>query len=309
MLNPVQIAALLLMPEVGRRAVQHLINTGLECTHLRPQELGDLLLEAGAQGPRIRIPTAGEMKKAYSSAERLLANAERLGMQVLTPDMQIFPKRLRDIPDPPVMLYVRGSVNCLLAETSVAVIGTREPSSYGAAIAEKLAARLAAKGIVVTSGLASGCDTAAHQGCLRAGGQTVAVMAHGLDRIYPAQNRELASGILDSDGCLISEYFPGVAPCPRSFIERDRLQSGLSAAVVVIETDIKGGTMHTVRFCLDQRRALGCIAHPPDLASHPKARGNQKLIADKSAFAIPDKEALEEFIGKFHARNAGVPTS
>ena len=303
-LDPTQIAALLLLPGVGRAAVRRLIERAFKVAPQGPQDLQDFLLKAGAHGLGVSIPTGDEMEKAYEDAEILMKNAEHLGMKVLTPGMPAFPPQLCRIPDSPVMLYVKGNVNCLSAETVIAVIGTREPSRWGATAAERIAASLAAKGIVVTSGLALGCDTAAHRGCMLAGGHTIAVMAHGLDRVYPAQNRQLAAGILNSGGCLVSEYAPGVAPSPKYFVERDRLQSGLSGAVIVIETNLRGGTMHTVGFCLKQGRLLGCVAHPSGLVSHPKAQGNRKLIAEKKAIAIPDKEALEEFLGLLPGRSA-----
>src|SRR4030095_14350902 len=137
-------------------------------------------------------------------------------------------------------------------------------------------------------------------GCLQAGGKTAAVLAHGLDQIYPSQNYGLARNILDSGGWLVSEYPPGVKPRGHLFVERDRLQSGLSAAVIIIETDTISGTMHTARFCLKQRRLLACLAHPQKFASHDKTRGNRALISEASAFPLADKKALEEFVRLFH---------
>lgn len=300
-MNTLHIVTLLSAPGVGRRTVQQLLNADLAFVPSRPQELRDLLLERSrTHAPRMRVPSDAELEKAYNDAERLLESAENQGVQVLGPDSQDFPEQLRDIPDPPVVLYVRGNVHCLAARSAVAVIGTREPSHFGAAAAGRLAATLADKGIVVVSGLALGCDTAAHTGCLETGGKTVAVMAHGLDQVYPSQNRALAERILDSDGCLVSEYPPGVRPRGNFFVERDRLQSGLSAAVIIVETDIKGGTMHTARFCLEQQRLLGCLVHPPKFADHPKARGNRQLIAEEKAFALATKADVDEFVAVFH---------
>lgn len=306
-MNTLHIVTLLSAPGVGRRTVQQILDANLAFAPSRPQELRDLLLErAKTHAPRMRVPTDAELEKAYSDAERLLESAEHQGVQVLGPDNPDFPDQLRAIPDPPVVLYARGNVRCLAAGSAVAVIGTREPSFFGAAAAERLAATLADKGIVIVSGLAIGCDTAAHTGCLEAGGQTVAVMAHGLDHVYPAQNRALAERILDSGGCLVSEYPPGVRPRGNFFVERDRLQSGLSAAVIIVETDVKGGTMHTARFCLEQRRLLGCLVHPPKFAEHPKARGNQQLIAEEKAFALATKADVDEFVAIFH-KPATIP--
>lgn len=117
-------------------------------------------------------------------------------------------------------------------------------------------------GATVVSGLAIGCDTAAHSGCLSVHGETIAVLAHGLDRVYPAVNRELVGEILDTGGCLLSEYPPKTRPFPANFVERDELQAGLSDGVIVVETGVKGGTMHTVRFSQEQRKPLACVKHP-----------------------------------------------
>jgi DNA processing protein len=299
-MNALHLVALLSAPGIGRRTVQQILKADLAFAPSRPQELRDLLLETKADNPRTRVPTAAEMEKAYTDAERLLENAERLGVRVLSPDSAAFPNPLRNIPDPPVVLYARGNIDCISTESAVAVVGTREPSAFGQVSAQRIAGALAAKGLIVVSGLAIGCDAEAHSGCLQANGQTVAVMAHGLDQIYPAQNRDLAYSILDSGGCLVSEYPPGTKPRSNFFVERDRLQSGLSAAVVIVETDVAGGTMHTARFCLEQRRLLGCLVHPPKFASHPKARGNQKLLAEEGAFPLSSKEAIEEFVGLFY---------
>jgi DNA processing protein len=299
LMNTLHIVTLLSAPGVGRRTVQQILDTNLAFAPSRPQELRDILLEASTRSPRMRVPSNAELEKAYNNAEMIMESAEHLGVKVIGPDSPTFPDSLRTIPDPPVVLYARGNIACLSTQSAVAIIGTREPSTFGLAAAERIGAVLAGKGLVIVSGLALGCDAAAHLGCLKSNGHAVAVLAHGLDNVYPAQNRDLASHILDSNGCLISEYPPGTKPRGNFFIERDRLQSGLSAAVIVIETDVKGGTMHTAHFCLKQQRLLGCLVHPPKFASHAKARGNQKLIAEENAFPLSTKEDMDKFLHLF----------
>jgi DNA processing protein len=299
MINTHHIVTLLSAPGVGRKTVLQVLQSSSQFTPSRVDELRELLIELKTQNPKTRVPTDVELKAAYDSAEATLEKAEELSIKVLALTSPNFPPQLSNIPDPPVVLYAKGNIDCLLARSAVAVIGTRDPSTWGEGAAERIGAILGNKRMVVVSGLAIGCDTGAHQGCIKAGGQTVAVLAHGLDKIYPSQNRELADSILDFDGCLVSEYPPGVSPRGNMFIERDRLQSGLSAAVIVIETDIKGGTMHTVRFCLEQERLLGCLAHPPKFIDHPKAKGNQKLIAEGRAVPLASKQNIEAFIARF----------
>jgi DNA processing protein len=299
-IKTLDILTLLATPGIGRRTVQQILETELESSPNSLQELRDLLLErAKTNGHRLRIPTSFELQEAYHSAERVLENSHDLGVQVIGSDTQMFPRQLRNIPDPPVVLYVRGNVQSLFREPAVAVIGTRDPSQFGLSAAEKLAGTLAAQQFVIVSGLAIGCDAAAHTGCLNAGGQTVAVMAHGLDNVYPSKHRDLAEKILDLGGCLVSEYPPGIRPRGNFFVERDRLQSGLSAAVIVIETDLKGGTMHTARFCLEQHRLLACVVHPPKFAAHDKARGNQMLIAEGKAIPLSSRADIDSFVARF----------
>ena len=219
-----------------------------------------------------------------------------------------YPSRLRHMPDPPAVLYVKGNALSLAAAASVAVVGTREPTEYGCKVARKLAFRLAEAGYVIVSGLAHGCDTLGHEGCLDAPGIGVAVMAHGLDRVYPAANRGLAERLLARNGCLVSEYAFGVTPARAAFAERDRIQSGLSDAVLVVETGVKGGTMHTVRFARAQRRALACIDHPERWRGEEKVQGNRMLIADGWATPIPDGETLMDFMGKVTATGHPTPS-
>jgi DNA processing protein len=168
-------------------------------------------------------------------------------------------------------------------------------------VARKSAATAVETGFAIVSGLAHGCDTFGHQGCVDANGIGVAVLAHGLDKVYPAANRGLAEELLERSGCLVSEYALGVGALRTSFAERDRIQSGLSDGVLVIETDIKGGTMHTVRFSREQRRLLACINHPAALRHESKTKGNQMLIAEKSAVPISNGEDLLAFLEKLKA--------
>ena len=159
----------------------------------------------------------------------------------------------------------------------IAIVGTREPTEYGITAAKRLGALFAESGYTVVSGLANGIDTAAHQGALEVDGLTVAVLASGLDTVYPIKNKELAGAILKNNGALVSEYSWGTMVNRSYFVARDRIQSGLSLGVFVVETGIKGGTMHTVKSCKEQKRSLIVLKHPPYLIGHPKTCGNAQL--------------------------------
>lgn len=239
--------------------------------------------------------TQAAIDTAYQQAEQSLEQHHQHEITIISYVDKQFPQQLREINSPPLILYLKGDLSILDPDNSVAVIGTRNPTPYGEDSGFKIGKRLAESGLIVVSGLATGCDTAGHQGCLAAGGKTVAVLAHGLHTIYPPCNQQLAAKIVENGGCLLSEYPYGYNYYPNTFIQRDRLQSGLSTAVIVIETDLTGGTMHTVRFSLQQKRILACLAYPPDKQQFlPK--GNQQLLTSGKAIPISNKEDLLSLI-------------
>jgi len=306
-LSNLHILTLLLTSRIGKRTVYNLLqNLTFEPTNI--PELREVLLESTNAGLEPAFLTEDTLEESLRCAEKLLENHEKAQVKIIGYCEQDFPQQLRTIPDPPVILYAKGNIECLRPEQSVAVIGTRHPTNYGRERANKIAQKFAEEGLIVISGLAEGCDTAGHEGCLKANGRTVAVLAHGLQMIYPAHNKQLAEQIVNSGGCLISEYWLGTKPFKSSFVERDRLQSGLSAAVVVIETDIKGGTMHTARFCLEQGRTLACIDHVPEQRSE-KSRGNQKLIAEEKAIPLRSPDQLESFVAKVFGKSVLSPVA
>lgn len=246
-----------------------------------------------------------DFREARKRAEMIKERVRAAGLRILIPTDADFPPRLKHIPDPPAILYARGNVACLHDPLSVAVIGTRRPTGYGRQAAFRIARTLAVRGMTIVSGLAAGCDTAGHEGCLAANGRTAATLAHGLDMVYPPRNKGLAERIVRASGCLLSEYPPGETPQPWYFIERDRLQSGLSRAVVVIETDGMDGTMHTVRFSKRQGRFLACLVHSAQFAAAPEIRGNQMLLAE-GAFPLAAASDVEALVARIRAMPSGL---
>lgn len=203
-----------------------------------------------------------------------------------------FPEALRNIANPPVGLYCLGDVSALSAEHLIAIIGTREPSEEGMKVARE-AGRIAARlGYVVVNGLALGVDTAALKGALDEGGRCVVTLPSGLDDIYPPSNKELADRIEVNRGCLVSEYPDGSEPQKHTFIERDRLQSGLSDAVIVIEADKESGTMHTTGFARRQGKRIACYISP----ELKRNSGGEDLVALGQATEIRDFGAMEAFM-------------
>lgn len=171
-----------------------------------------------------------------------------------------YPNRLTAISNPPLALYYRGDIGMINQNRNIAVIGSRRMSEQGAECAFRIGYELGRRGINAVNGLALGCDTRALQGALAAGGTCVAVMPCGLEQIVPQSNGRLAEKLLSVGGCLLSEY-PVRTPVHRyQYVERDRLQSGISDGVIVIEAECDSGTMHTVRHAIRQGRRLACIS-------------------------------------------------
>ncbi|NRQ18942.1 DNA-processing protein DprA [Ensifer sesbaniae] len=283
----VALAALMKLKGVGRRAALRIIYAPIPDSDAK-----ELVVD---RATRAKL-SEGALLDAWDRAEDELENTQASGIKFFSFHDEGYPERLRNIPDPPAVLYVKGDVKGLHAARCIAVVGTREPTPYGEAVARKSAATAAEEGFTIVSGLAHGCDTFGHEGCLDAHGVGVAVMAHGLDKVYPAANRGLAGRLLENGGCLVSEYPLGVTPMRTAFAERDRIQSGLSDAVLVVETDVKGGTMHTVRFSREQKRILACIDHPDKWKHEDKTKGNQMMIAERWARGIADGPALMQFL-------------
>jgi DNA processing protein len=170
-----------------------------------------------------------------------------------------YPELMRRIPDPPVTLYCKGNVELLCEFKKIAVIGTRRPTSSGWESAGQIAEAFAEKGWVIVSGLATGIDTAAHKGALKAGGATIAVLPGSLDNVYPEVNRGLAEEIVKNGGLLVTEYPWHTRLQKRFFVERDRIQSAMSLGVCVVQTEMSGGAMYTANFCKLYNKPVFCL--------------------------------------------------
>ena len=208
----------------------------------------------------------------------------------------MYPKRLSSILRPPLRLYYRGAIDIFNQNCSIAVIGSRHVSERGIEYAYQMGYELGQRGINVVNGLALGCDTHALRGALAAGGTCAAVMPCGLDQIVPQSNTELADKLLSGGGCLLSAY-PVQTPVQRyQYVERDRLQSGISDGVLVIEAACDSGTMHTVKYAMKQGRRLACL----DSKMVRNASGNRWLEEQKGVHVIVDFDDLNRFIADIH---------
>lgn len=212
--------------------------------------------------------------KARAAAEEEWNRTQENGGSILTPVDEEYPERLREIYDPPAVLWIRGDAS-LLSRPGIAVVGTRHPSTYGAGMAQMLSRDLAARGLTILSGMARGVDTAAHKGALEARGKTVAVWGTGIDVIYPKENKRLAEQIVESGGAIVSEYPLGTFPAPQNFPVRNRILSGLSVGVLVIEAAEHSGTRITARLAMEQNRDVYAV---PGNVTNKNAWGPNTLI-------------------------------
>ncbi|GFZ62841.1 hypothetical protein PSE10C_22930 [Pseudomonas amygdali pv. eriobotryae] len=226
-------------------------------------------------------PSAWEL--AQELAQKQHDAAEKAGAFIISALDEGYPALLSATKDDPFILFVKGTL-FKTPEKSVAIIGTRQPTRHGEMITRRITDFFCGQHWSVVSGLALGCDGIAHRAAIDAGGHTVAVLAHGLQTVAPSQHRKLAEEILDSGGALVSEYRFGQGALPTQFVKRDRTQAGLSQGVVMIQSDLKGGSLHASRAALDYERWLA-VPYPTtadELANEPKIQANL-MIANSDA--------------------------
>ncbi|MCS6771467.1 MAG: DNA-processing protein DprA [Kiritimatiellae bacterium] len=218
------------------------------------------------------------------------SRARRIGARIITQEEPEYPEQLKTIYDPPLVLYVRGSLE-KRDRQALAIVGTRSPTHYGVSMADRLAYQAAKAGFTIVSGLARGIDTVAHKSALKAGGRTLAVLGSALDRLYPSENAELADRIAEN-GAVISEYTLGREPDRSTFPYRNRIVSGLSMGLVVVEADLKSGALITANDAVEQGRSVFAV---PGRADTPHARGCHKLIKQGAVLCEGIDDILDEF--------------
>lgn len=230
---------------------------------------------------------------AHEQAHRLMANAFDNDVAVISFFDSQYPALLRHIPDPPPILYVKGQLRASIR--NVACVGTRNTTTFGIEVARRVTKLLVDNEYSIVSGLALGIDAESHQAALANGGHTVAILANGLDSVYPAKHRDLAQQILEQGGALLSEQPPGARAFAQNLIQRDRLQCGMSLATFVMQTDVVGGTMHTVRFTLEQGRILYVPVPPGQYAQEEQNRGIQALSEQTGRELVDTLNARDSF--------------
>lgn len=270
--------ALTMTPGLGPKRILDAVAAAGSASRVLELPLTDL------EGLRLPAPVAQFIfdGKARQAADAEWARVQAQGATVLSYGCPEYPERLREIYDPPAVLWVRGDVR-LLRRPSLAVVGTRHPTPYGSGMAELLARDLAARRLLIVSGMARGIDSAAHKGALAARMPTVAVWGTGIDVVYPKENRKLAEDILAGGGAIVSEMPMGTFPAPQNFPRRNRILSGLSVAVLVVEASENSGTRVTARCAAEQNRDLfavpGNVTNKGSWTPNLLIRQGAKLVA------------------------------
>jgi DNA processing protein len=251
-----------------------------------------------------------ELPNAWITAQNQacfqISEAERSNTRIISILDDDYPELLRSTKDAPYIIYVKGTLHTS-PKKSVAIIGTRQPTKHGIMIADRVTTFFAQNGWSIVSGLALGCDSIAHRSALAMGAHTVAVLAHGLDTVSPSSHKQLTLDILNAGGALVSEYGFGSSAIPSNFVKRDRTQAGLAQGVVMIQSDLKGGSLHASRAALQYGRWLA-VPYPTDQdreAAEAKIQANL-LFASNSTYEkknllkceTKDLDRLHIFFGK-----------
>jgi DNA processing protein len=248
------------------------------------------LTELEATGMRAVSAQSVATGKSMELAQQECAKAVEAGAKIISLSDPEYPSRLKEIYDPPVILFVKGSVE-VLAQPGIAMVGTRHPTPYGSGMAERLSTDLAARGLVIISGLARGCDTASHRGAVAGKGKTVAVLGTGIDIMYPRENTRLAEQIVALGGALITEFPVGTSPAPQNFPIRNRIISGMSAGVLVVEAAEYSGTRITSRCALEQNRDVYAV---PGNVTNKNSWGPNTLIKQGAKLVATWEDVWEE---------------
>jgi DNA processing protein len=278
--------ALALTPGLGPTRIKKLIEnfgTGERVFNASLTELEATgILAVSAQS----IATGKSMELAQEECGKVV----EAGARIISLSDPEYPPRLKEIYDPPVILFVKGSVE-VLAQPGIAMVGTRHPTPYGSGMAERLSTDLAARGLVIISGLARGIDTASHRGAVAAKGKTVAVLGTGIDVMYPKENTRLTEQIVAMGGALISEFPVGTFPAPQNFPIRNRIISGMSAGVLVVEAAEYSGTRITSRLALEQNRDVYAV---PGNVTNKNSWGPNTLIKQGAKLVATWEDVWEE---------------
>jgi DNA processing protein len=280
--------ALNMVDGVGPIRVRALLDRFAEPQAILAASKSDLMQVEGV-GEEVARSVTSWREQVDLDAE--LQRIETGSVRVVTRDDAEYPKNLREVYDPPIVLYVKGEMSGRDA-LAIAIVGSRRTTLYGQEMARKLAFQLARVGVTIVSGLARGIDTAAHHGALQAKGRTVAVIGCGIDIVYPTENTKLADEIVEKGGAVVTEFPFGVKPDKQNFPMRNRIISGWSLGTVVVEANLKSGALITANQAAEQGRQVFAV---PGRADSILSRGTNKLIKDGAKLTEDAEDILGEF--------------
>lgn len=275
-----------MVPGIGPRMTVALLarfGTAAAVFSAAPSELREV------QGIGMKLSQAIARAPSRQDAADEIERCRQRGISILTPRMAGYPRLLREIHDPPPVIFARGTIE-ERDSLGIAIVGSRHATQYGLQQAERLAGSLARAGLTIISGLARGIDAAAHRGALAAGGRTIAVLGSGLESIYPPEHVQLADDVAGA-GCLLSEAPPRTQPVSGAFPQRNRLISGLSLGVIVVEASIQSGALITARHAMEQGREIFAV---PGRVDSRVSHGCHRLIRDGAKLVETAEDVLEE---------------
>lgn len=291
MINVENLVKLQLINGIGRKTVTKLIQY-LKQINFNTADFNDLIDIINEKFILKKI--SYDIDDINQKTEKILCLCNKHDIEIISIFNEKYPIKLECIDDKPIMLYIQGNRQMLDEYKNIAVIGSRKPSRKGFEIGSFLSEKLAKDGYNVISGLALGCDTAGHRGCLNGNGNTAAIIPSGHEYIYPRVNKGLYFQILYNDGAIVSEQPPLTKPMKYDFIDRDRLQAAFSEGILVIESELNSGTVYTVNYGIKYGKLIGCSGHE-NIEISKNIKLNQKLIKDKVAYKINNFTNLIEF--------------
>lgn len=295
--------SLLGLPGVGPGTLRKLLDaagTAVAALRLGPEPLRGLGLRAEVVASILAL---GGRPAPRSVA--ILDAARNESIEIVTLASTNYPALLRHVASPPPLLFVKGAV-AALATPQVAIVGSRDATIAGIEFAHGIAGELTRYGLTITSGLAYGIDAAAHRGAVAAGGRTVAVLGCGADHVYPAAHRRLARELVASGGALVSEFLPGARPEPANFPRRNRIISGISLGVLVVEAALKSGSLLTARHALEQDREVMAVPGP---VRSRQSRGCHELLRNGAALVESAADVVQALGDRFRPLPTGTPES
>ena len=286
------------LPRIGKVTANKIINFHDET----PINVGDIdqLLNDYKKYNKVQTFPSFEKQSlvnANNYAKSILEKSNKEGIKITFIDKTSdspWVQNLSNIPNPPIIIYTKGS-EVSLNIPSITVVGSRKPTDFGIKSAQKIAEFLVDEGFCVISGLALGCDISAHKGALIKQGHTIAILASGLNYITPKQHKIFGDEIIESGGCLVSEYPIDMKPIRSNFVERNRLQAALGMGLIVVETGSSSGTMQTVNFAKKYNKKIACINHDEKYHHIDSVRGNRKLIQE-GIIPIKDLKELNSYV-------------